>query len=215
MVCNTISAVFRYRYGWQWADDSFAHYVRSGQVGKLSNCGHINDQLLPDVAYFGLECAKPFDADYLCELADGENSERAPGQKVLLPVLVSSIAAFPVPTVVCPARHFTHTFLAFDPASKCWLRGNGDAVSRSWDIYKEMPDRVRLMQYPPMMECDTGAQHVPYSLVCDHQQQCDDGSDESFCVFLPCPDHKPIKCLLSAEVCMFCLVNILSLDSLA
>ena len=179
--------------------------------GRLSNCGIISGRDLPDVASFGPRCVTRLTADYLCELADEkkpvsrQKEEATGGQPVLMPVLGASTAALPVPTVVCPNRHFTHTFMAFDPASNCWQLGNSYSESKSWDIHDEVPYSTPLMQLPPMMACDSGVQHVPYSLVCDHQQQCDDGSDESFCVFPPCSQHKPVRCLLSAQVCIYCM----------
>ena len=34
--------------------------------------------------------------------------------------------------------------------------------------------------------CEQTGISLPYTLVCDFQRQCSDGSDENFCVFPPC-----------------------------
>nr|KAG5711572.1 hypothetical protein BaRGS_016754 [Batillaria attramentaria] len=37
-------------------------------------------------------------------------------------------------------------------------------------------------------------QHVPYTLVCDFRSDCSDASDESFCVYPPCPASQSLNC---------------------
>jgi hypothetical protein len=39
---------------------------------------------------------------------------------------------------------------------------------------------------PPYNACANDVQHVPYTFVCDHHDDCQDGSDEAFCVFPAC-----------------------------
>ena len=204
----------RYRYGWQWADGSFAHYLKSRGEGILSNCGRFYKNNLPGVANFQLACSFTANADYLCELVGEENlatkqdEQRTSGQSILMPVLSSSTASFPVPTVVCPAKHFTHSFIACDPDNKCWPLSNNyvETLTMAREVPLDVPcEADGLTSFLALMACDSGVQHVPYSLVCDHQQQCDDGSDESFCIFPPCSKQKPVKCMKSAQVCNFFL----------
>ncbi|XP_070206255.1 G-protein coupled receptor GRL101-like [Littorina saxatilis] len=52
---------------------------------------------------------------------------------------------------------------------------------------------------PAMFKCSAGSQRVPYSLVCDHRQQCADSSDENFCVFAPCSGSTPLQCATSTQ----------------
>ena len=168
----------------------------------MSNCGSFTDLQIPGIASFDFTCSHSFHTDYLCELAGDDNlasqqeQQRISSKSILMPVLSSSTASFPVPTVVCPAGHFTHSFMACDPANKCWQHRNSYVENKAPDILCRAP----LTSLPAMMACDSGVQHVPYSLVCDHQQQCDDGSDEDFCVFPACSKGKPLKCVLSAQV---------------
>ncbi|XP_070206294.1 G-protein coupled receptor GRL101-like [Littorina saxatilis] len=49
------------------------------------------------------------------------------------------------------------------------------------------------------LDDSTGSQRVPYSLVCDHRQQCADSSDETFCVFAPCSGSDPLQCATSNQ----------------
>ena len=199
MGCSPVS---RYKFGWQWSDGSIAYYIRGeGAVGKF-HCGRFSAKLGVDTISMSEDCAVPVKSDYLCELdhETWQEEERRSDPGVLLPVLTSSTASFPVPTVLCPEKHFTHTFLVFDPKSACWHRHDDFAKNETWDVYF-----APLKSLLAMMACDSGRQHVPYSLVCDHQQQCADGSDESFCVFAPCSQSKPLKCLLSDQVWTVCL----------
>ncbi|KAK7111126.1 hypothetical protein V1264_010811 [Littorina saxatilis] len=46
----------------------------------------------------------------------------------------------------------------------------------------------------PYFRCDSEVEHVPYTLVCDHRQDCADNSDEDFCQFPPCTGNTPLKC---------------------
>ena len=60
---------------------------------------------------------------------------------------------------------------------------------------------VRFQTYPPSFQCQSETQRVPYSLVCDHRQDCLDGSDETFCTFLPCYLHYQFQ-RLNKQVCL-------------
>ena len=75
--------------------------------------------------------------------------------------------------ITCPMGHVTHQFLSCDPVSACWAQDESSALSC------DSPLNPR----PPMFACSSEAEHVPYSLVCDHRPDCRDHSDEDFCVF--------------------------------
>nr|KAG5708968.1 hypothetical protein BaRGS_004607 [Batillaria attramentaria] len=66
-----------------------------------------------------------------------------------------------------------------------------------WGIPDVTSCPALLTPLPPVMTCTSAQQHVPYSLVCDHRKDCQDGSDEEFCVFDPCPVHLPNTCGMS------------------
>ncbi|KAK7495131.1 hypothetical protein BaRGS_00013541, partial [Batillaria attramentaria] len=58
----------------------------------------------------------------------------------------------------------------------CWLDDNDGGENCA----------APMTPLPPSFTCDSQAERVPFSLVCDHQKDCGDGSDEEFCVFPPC-----------------------------
>ena len=81
-------------------------------------------------------------------------------------------------TISCPKGHVTHTFLACDLSSDCWLEPSGGHSARD-GVKCSAP----LRPLPPSFDCRERGQRVAYSLVCDHRPDCFDGSDEHFCVF--------------------------------
>ena len=83
---------------------------------------------------------------------------------------------------LCPHGHVTHVFLSCDVNSHCW--------SSSF----QLPCRAPGQSLPPPFWCITGVEHVPYTLVCDHRQDCSDGSDEDFCVFRQCMENEMSAC---------------------
>nr|KAG5693055.1 hypothetical protein BaRGS_028815 [Batillaria attramentaria] len=59
-----------------------------------------------------------------------------------------------------------------------------------------------LTSLPPSFTCASGGGRVPYSLVCDHRQDCQDGSDEELCVFPTCTGSTPLQCGDQQEQCV-------------
>ena len=105
--------------------------------------------------------------------------------------------------VTCPRGHVTHTFMACDQATLCWA-GSDVTFSlspESWALPTSQSCPVELFtrSLPPSFLCGSELQRVPYSLVCDHQRDCLDGSDETFCTFPPCKNE--FRCL-NKEVCL-------------
>ncbi|KAL8612178.1 hypothetical protein ACOMHN_018467 [Nucella lapillus] len=128
---------------------------------------------------------------YLCE----HNTQHSP------PPAVSSIILVGLKTnevrdgwIVCPSNHTVHNFLACDSFSRCW-GVNSHSFSHSpesWDIPSAFACPVAMTSLPPSYGCERGGQRVPYSLVCDHRQDCEDNSDERHCFHRPCPrGHVP------------------------
>ncbi|KAL8612858.1 hypothetical protein ACOMHN_038113 [Nucella lapillus] len=86
--------------------------------------------------------------------------------------------------VTCSSGHVTHNFLACDLDSHCWAESDSSA-----------PCKAPLTSQPAMFSCAEGrVEGVPYSLVCDHRQDCGDGSDERFCSFPPCRAPEQFTC---------------------
>ena len=107
--------------------------------------------------------------------------------------------------VICPDGHVTHMFMTCDMATFCWAEGeitlNSDPDSWALPTSQSCPARLVETSLPPSFRCQSEKQHVPYSLVCDHRQDCLDGSDETVCVFLPCQQQFQFQCL-NRQVCL-------------
>ena len=87
-------------------------------------------------------------------------------------------------SVVCPFMHWTRSFLACDERSACLQKENvlqesGRSIEKSLTSLCQSP-------LSTLFTCRTGEERVSYSLVCDHRQDCLDGSDEDFCVYPSC-----------------------------
>ncbi|XP_070206413.1 G-protein coupled receptor GRL101-like [Littorina saxatilis] len=94
--------------------------------------------------------------------------------------------------------------MACDVQSACWAGRHGYADSEVWGVPSRASCPVPvtslpMTSLPAMFTCSAGSQRVPYSLVCDHRQQCADGSDETFCVFAPCSGSTPLECATSTQ----------------
>ncbi|KAK7090136.1 hypothetical protein V1264_009977 [Littorina saxatilis] len=80
-----------------------------------------------------------------------------------------------------------HTFLAKDAASNCW--STGDVVNSVHCVTTEDGQhscQTSVTRVVELYQCEKVDQQVPYSLVCDHRHDCQDSSDENFCVFPAC-----------------------------
>ena len=92
----------------------------------------------------------------------------------------SAPTGFPVAS--CSSGHYTHVFLACDVQSACQQRGNvGGSDGRDDSAAVLCTSTLEML-----FTCRNGVEHVPYSLVCDHLEDCLDSSDENFCVHPPC-----------------------------
>ena len=106
--------------------------------------------------------------------------------------------------VTCPSGHVTHTFLACDVSAFCWA---GSSITFSllpelWALptSQSCKAHVALTSLPPSFPCESDVWRVPYTLVCDHRQDCVDGSDEAFCTFPPCQWQSQHQCA-NKQVC--------------
>ena len=94
------------------------------------------------------------------------------------------------PHVVCSFGHYTHVFLACDAQSHCMQRGPSGQDSGSNDALMTLCMSI----LATLFTCRTGVEYVPYSLVCDHGQDCLDSSDEDFCVYPSCSGSRQFEC---------------------
>ena len=111
---------------------------------------------------------------------------------------ISSFSAVHVQHAFCPSDHWTHTFLACDVRSYCWgqgrfRQGNGSDAERNLTSLCQST-------LSTLFTCRHEAERVPYSLVCDHSQDCLDASDEDFCAYPSCSASKQSECV-NKQVC--------------
>ncbi|KAL8579551.1 hypothetical protein ACOMHN_025504 [Nucella lapillus] len=189
---------FYYKQSWQWADDSIAYFLKAEGTTGLK-CGRFSIQYAAGKIDIYNDCSKPSPISYLCEMQDGEESIDHSNQIKLN----SSATTFPVETVRCPLGHFTHTFSACDAESACWLSRSGFIESEALGVPTVSSCPAPLTSLPPMWACRRGGQRVAYSLVCDHDRQCGDGSDEDFCLYSPCSVSAPFQCDMTSQCISF------------
>ena len=99
---------------------------------------------------------------------------------------------------VCPSGHWTHKLLACDPRSNCYQDYHAWPLRRN----SKLPNIASLCQtiLQTQFTCRNGVGRVPYSLVCDHSQDCLDSSDEDFCVHPSCSGSWQFECV-NMQVC--------------
>ena len=127
--------------------------------------------------------------DESSEMATSQNdAPRRPGIQVPVP----SDSTVDLAQTDCPSGHWTHEFLACDTQSACWQQDN----VRQWRGSKTRRNMTSPCQFPfsEMFTCTSGVGRVPYSLVCDHGQDCLDNSDEDFCVHPSCTNTGQFEC---------------------
>ena len=156
-----------------WKDGSVSYYrlIKGGESCQaLKTCGYMAKfsrhlDYLTSKVFIKMDksCRESIKANVLCEVPASKTS-----QPVVLPT--------PPPWTQlqdfarCPSGHYTHQFLACDVRARCWAL---DYSSCDLDS-------------SPPFACNNEFERVPYTLVCDHRADCNDNSDEDFCVFSPC-----------------------------
>ena len=142
--------------------------------------------------------------NYLCEIATDADKTSVKTSAEVSPIEISQFLSLHY--VACPKRHFVHPFLACDVHSSCFANGevNYDSSKDAWDTPSRTSCPAPFTSLPPSFACDSGVERVPYSLVCDHRQDCQDNSDEDFCVFPPC-SRGELQCGRSKQVVSKCV----------
>ena len=177
---------------YQWEDGTVGHYNRYERFAWPPSSGII-DQAGSILILPASHKDRSFSKQFLCEKE--EISETPADQNGLsgkpqtgLPKSDSDSIAFP--HVVCSSGHYTHRFLACDAQSHCMQRGLSRQDSGSDDTL--ISPCMSILD--TLFTCRNGVEHVPYSLVCDHSQDCLDSSDEDFCVHPSCSGSRVFEC---------------------
>ncbi|XP_076435809.1 uncharacterized protein LOC143275521 [Babylonia areolata] len=172
-----------YRHSWVWSDGTVANYLHLVPEPDMTCAAmHYGRSTSADRAapLTSVHCTRAYRAQVLCEGEKGKRSDwplSSVGVPALSPAshlewrrvkgkLVNRLIA-------CPNGHMTHAFLACDVASACFAE---DHVTCS----------APLTPLPPMYRCACADERVSYTSVCDHRKDCQDNSDEEFCVFPAC-----------------------------
>ena len=192
---------FRYRDFLQWEDGAMAYITQytlhPSQSMSTPLCGMTGLDRL-----FMRSCHISITVTFLCE-EDGNPAElyagdkRSPGR---LEFQLSNVANFSglFPYAVCPSGHWTHEFLACDPRSNCYQHDHIQPTSASGRLRNVTSQCETILQ--TQFTCRNGVGRVPYSLVCDHSQDCLDSSDEDFCVHPSCSGSRQFECV-NTQVC--------------
>ena len=132
----------------------------------------------------------------VCEI-DESSMQTYTGQKVAtrrpgIQLPVPSDSNIQLAHTVCPSGHWTHELLTCDLQSACFQQ---DSL-RQWRGSNPPRTMTSSCQFPfsETFTCTSGVGRVPYSLVCDHGQDCLDNSDEDFCVHPSCTGVWQFQC---------------------
>ncbi|KAL8595478.1 hypothetical protein ACOMHN_024177 [Nucella lapillus] len=134
-----------------------------------------------------VQCTRPYRAQILCEVDRekrpdwSESSRSVPNVSAVSRSDWQRSKGRSLNLIECPLRHMTHAFLACDVSSTCFAKDHVTCTAE-------------LTPLPPMYQCACANERVPYSLVCDHRRDCQDNSDEAFCVFPPCNGAGWFRC---------------------
>ena len=168
-------------------DQTIAHTAQLQGTYYRMGCGTVNRKTISGF----LTCTDKTRARFLCKRVKDVPATPETVQMPEPPVTWSH----GIRMITCSGGHLTHVFLARDVQSSCHAR---DASASSFCVARGDDTagvcRTALTSLPPSFPCGNGRGEVPYTLVCDHRPDCNDGSDESFCVFPPCDAGAQFTC---------------------
>ena len=178
---------------YQWDDGTVGYFLKCEYYREPITCAVMTyaGQVILD------KCGvKRYKAYSLCE-RDGSSIQintiqKDASRRIGIQLPLPSDSTVHMARTVCPSGHWTHEFLACDVQSACWQQ---DSI-RQWSGDKDRRNMTAPCQFPfsEMFTCTSGVGRVPYSLVCDHGQDCLDNSDEDFCDHPPCTGVWQFEC---------------------
>ncbi|KAK7479438.1 hypothetical protein BaRGS_00029355, partial [Batillaria attramentaria] len=177
-----------YRRMWRLSSGVTAYdiYVAADELDRDHHpplCGMFYIDILQGIKVDPVNCMYKKKAGIICESTEEQlhSAITGQGETIHLQAPVIGPNAGGVDLIVCPKNHSTHTFLACDVHSYCWLDDDGNCVTS-------------MTLLPPSFQCAQQIERVPYSLVCDYREDCGDGSDEDVCVFQACLSSDQYLC---------------------
>ena len=135
-----------------------------------------------------------FNKRFLCEkeeMSKGKGNQNGFSEKPQVQLPIHAHSSLRSSYVVCSSGHFTHKFLACDLHSACRQHGSPGLRRRLDDSLNPLCNSI----LATLFTCRNGVEHVPYSLVCDHSQDCLDSSDEDFCDHPSCSGSEQFECV--------------------
>ena len=137
----------------------------------------------------------------LCETRTPGTIDRKTKDRALpLRPLNATVSENHTTMTTCSAGHKAHCFLAVDAHSACWDDDNFVRVEEALSPATSSFCWHAMAKIPVHFLCFGQKDPLPYTLVCDHRQDCLDNSDEEFCVFPPCTGDTPLRCASNQQV---------------
>ncbi|XP_070177756.1 G-protein coupled receptor GRL101-like [Littorina saxatilis] len=171
-----------------WTDNTAAYFVNytTEVASRRFFCGYFGEWEY-DRIMLNQMCQDPthhFPVIPLCERRSADKPDKQPNANITLHHPRNR--KWPVSYSPCSEGHTTLSFLSCDSSSR------EAYVSES--IISGSARRTIGDGGGPYFRCDNEVQRLPYTLVCDHRQDCADHSDEDFCHFPPCTGDTPLTC---------------------
>ena len=187
-----------YKKTLQWNDGKLAldFKVDDLELQSYPFCGMIFDD--GNWKYDMVDCSERATSQFVCEFyplgssqAEKENSANCGYSSILINGTKHEDKLRLPTTTTCPDGHVTHDFLSCDPTTDCFAGTDVDTCET------ENGGVI------PLFTCEDGVQTLAFTLVCNHQEDCRDGSDEDRCVFEACEGFlcDNLQCIRVSEVC--------------
>ena len=184
-----------YKRTLQWNDGKSALDFKFDDLGlqRYPSCGMISDD---EFFYEMMDCDERVTSQFLCEFYPIGSIHRkvqsTDSSSIVFSQTNEDEMRLRLPAASrCPDGHMILDFLSCDPATDCFAKTDVDTCET------ENGGVI------PLFICEDGVQTLAFTLVCNHQQDCRDGSDEDRCVFEACEGFlcDNLQCVRVSEVC--------------